>query len=160
MTLTILPWYTGTILAMAEFFGMHHVGHYPFLRFPCLKNLFQIVTRVLLNKPTYTESVTTSPYFSGIIFGSMVWVAFAWVSRLLQRGSRFLYRGSHVTRLLHLETESHAFSHLIFALSFGLCAYNFFRAMTLDPGTCPTPTSDAELKSVRNSTRKVVLILT
>jgi palmitoyltransferase len=25
-TLTVLPWYTGTILAMAEFFGMHHVG--------------------------------------------------------------------------------------------------------------------------------------
>jgi palmitoyltransferase ZDHHC13/17 len=25
-TLTILPWYTGIILAMAEFFGMHHVG--------------------------------------------------------------------------------------------------------------------------------------
>jgi ankyrin repeat protein len=25
-TLTILPWYTGMILAMAEFFGMHHVG--------------------------------------------------------------------------------------------------------------------------------------
>ena len=25
MTLTILPWYTGVILAMALFFGMHHV---------------------------------------------------------------------------------------------------------------------------------------
>jgi ankyrin repeat protein len=25
-TLTLLPWYTGVILAMAEFFGMHHVG--------------------------------------------------------------------------------------------------------------------------------------
>ena len=25
-TLTILPWYTGIILAMALFFGMHHVG--------------------------------------------------------------------------------------------------------------------------------------
>ncbi|KAF8256806.1 hypothetical protein EI94DRAFT_1693750 [Lactarius quietus] len=113
MTLTILPWYTGMILAMAEFFGMHH-----------------IVTRVLLNKPTYTESVTASPYFSGIIFGSMVWVAFAWATRLLQ------------------QTDSHGFAHLTFALSFGLCAYNFFRAMTLDPGTCPTPKSDAELKSI------------
>jgi hypothetical protein len=116
-TLTVLPWYTGMILAMAEFFGMHH-----------------IVTRVLLNRPTYTESITASPYFSGIIFGSMVWVAFAWVTRLLQ------------------QTESHAFAHLIFALSFGLCAYNFFRAMTLDPGTCPVPTSDAELKSARTFT--------
>jgi hypothetical protein len=26
MTLSILPWYTGVILAMAEFFGMHHVS--------------------------------------------------------------------------------------------------------------------------------------
>jgi hypothetical protein len=39
-------------------------------------------------------------------------------------------------------------SHLIFALTVGLCAYNFFRAVTLDPGTCPKPTSDDELKSV------------
>jgi palmitoyltransferase len=28
-TLTVLPWYTGMILAMAEFFGMHHVGILP-----------------------------------------------------------------------------------------------------------------------------------
>lgn len=26
--------------------------------------------------------------------------------------------------------------------------YNFFRAITLDPGTAPKPSSDAELKSV------------
>ena len=26
MTLTILPWYTGILLALAEFFGMHHVS--------------------------------------------------------------------------------------------------------------------------------------
>ena len=25
MTLTLLPWYTGVILVIAEFFGMHHV---------------------------------------------------------------------------------------------------------------------------------------
>ncbi|KAH9988065.1 hypothetical protein BJV74DRAFT_839836 [Russula compacta] len=86
--------YTGMILAMAEFFGMHH--------------------SLLL----------------WYLFGSMVWVAYAWVTRLLQ------------------QTESHAFAHLIFALSFGLCAYNFFRAMTLEPGTCPAPTSDAELNSI------------
>ena len=27
MTLTLLPWYTGILLALAEFFGMHHVRH-------------------------------------------------------------------------------------------------------------------------------------
>jgi len=47
-----------------------------------------------------------------------------------------------------LESESHPFSHLLFALSLGLCVYNFFRAITLDPGTAPKPSSDAELKSV------------
>jgi len=36
----------------------------------------------------------------------------------------------------------------MFALTVGLCAYNFFRAITLDPGTCPKPTSDDELKSI------------
>ncbi|KAI0331413.1 zf-DHHC-domain-containing protein [Cubamyces sp. BRFM 1775] len=93
MTLKILPWYTGIILAMALFFGMHH-----------------IVTRVLLDKSNYTDSVTQSPYFA--------------------------------------ETEFHPFIHLTLAITIGLCAYNFFRAITLDPGTCPKPSSDAELKSI------------
>ncbi|KAJ6492870.1 hypothetical protein C8R47DRAFT_1120137, partial [Mycena vitilis] len=43
------------------------------------------------------------------------------------------------------ETQSHALTHLLFALTVGLCAYNFFRAVTLDAGTCPKPGSDAEL---------------
>lgn len=46
------------------------------------------------------------------------------------------------------EAHSHPFSHLIFALNFGLCAYNFFRAIFLDAGTCPKPANDAELKAV------------
>lgn len=113
MTLTILPWYTGIILAMALFFAMHH-----------------IVTRVLLDRANYTESVTQSPYFSGIIAASMVWVFYAWVTRLVS------------------QTQTHPFSNLVFGLSLGLCAYNFFRAISLDPGTCPKPSSDAELKSI------------
>lgn len=113
MTLSILPWYTGILLAMAEFFGMHHV-----------------VTRVLLNKNTYTDSVNQTPYFSGIITASLIWVVYAWVTRLLR------------------QPEPHAFAHLMFALVVGLCAYNFFRAITLDPGTCPKPTSDDELKQI------------
>ncbi|KAH9851259.1 ankyrin [Lenzites betulinus] len=113
MTLKILPWYTGIILAMALFFGMHH-----------------IVTRALLDKSNYTDSVTHSPYFAGIITGSMVWVTYAWL-----------------TRLIH-QTESHPFVHLTLAITIGLCAYNFFRAISLDPGTCPRPSNDAELKTV------------
>ncbi|KAH6912148.1 DHHC palmitoyltransferase-domain-containing protein [Coprinopsis sp. MPI-PUGE-AT-0042] len=113
MTLSILPWYTGLLLAMAEFFGMHH-----------------IVTRVLLNRATYTDSVNQSPYFAGIITASLIWVGYSWISRLMQ------------------QAESHPFSHLFFALCAGLCAYNFFRAITLDPGTCPKPASDEELKQI------------
>ncbi|OCH90139.1 zf-DHHC-domain-containing protein [Obba rivulosa] len=60
----------------------------------------------------------------------MIWVAYAWA-----------------TRLVH-QTQSHAFTHLTFAIMFGLCAYNFFRAISLDAGTCPKPASDAELKSI------------
>ncbi|KAK7055514.1 Palmitoyltransferase [Favolaschia claudopus] len=112
-TLAGLPWYTGILLAIAEFFGMHH-----------------IVTRVLLNKTSYTDSVNTTPYFAGIIAGSMVWVCYSWVTRLVG------------------QTQSHALAHLLFALCVGLCAYNFFRAVTLDAGTCPRPGSDAELKSI------------
>ncbi|TFY55440.1 hypothetical protein EVJ58_g8245 [Rhodofomes roseus] len=112
-TLTILPWYTGIILSMALFFGMHHV-----------------VTRVLLDKSNYTDSVAQSPYFAGIIFASIVWVAYSWLTRLVN------------------QTQSHAFSHLLFAISLILCAYNFFRAISLDSGTCPKPASDAELKSI------------
>ncbi|TFK90892.1 zf-DHHC-domain-containing protein [Polyporus arcularius HHB13444] len=112
-TLTILPWYTGIILAMALFFGMHH-----------------IVTRVLLDKSNYTDSVTQSPYFAGIITGSIIWVTYAWASRLMN------------------QTQSHPFTNLTLAISIGLCAYNFFRAITLDAGTCPKPSNDGELKTI------------
>jgi palmitoyltransferase len=45
------------------------------------------------------------------------------------------------------ESESHAIN-LAFAIIFGLCLYNFFRAITLDPGLCPRPAHDGELKAV------------
>ena len=43
----------------------------------------QIVTRVLLNDVNYTEGVQNTPYFSGIILASLVWVFYAWITRLL-----------------------------------------------------------------------------
>ncbi|KAK7045356.1 palmitoyltransferase akr1 [Paramarasmius palmivorus] len=111
-TLSILPWYTSVLLAVAEFFGMHH-----------------IVTRVLLNSSTYTESVNTTPYFAGIIFASVVWVLFSWITRLVSG------------------TQS-PLINFAFIVSASLCVYNFIRAITLDPGTCPKPASEEELKSV------------
>ena len=68
-TFSILPWFTAIPLAFAEFFGMHH-----------------IVTRVLLNHKNYTENLTHSPYFSGIILGTMWWVGYCWFTRLVQGG--------------------------------------------------------------------------
>ncbi|EKM76159.1 hypothetical protein AGABI1DRAFT_108919 [Agaricus bisporus var. burnettii JB137-S8] len=47
------------------------------------KPFSEIVTRVLLNKPSYTESVSQSPYFAGIIFSSIIWVTFCWITRLV-----------------------------------------------------------------------------
>ena len=105
-----------------------------------------------MNKATYTDSVNQTPYFAGIISGSMLWVVFCWVTRLVRRMSaNFFFHSSlnsYKKKYISTETQSHAISHLMFALTVGLCAYNFFRAITLDPGICPKPTSDDELKSV------------
>lgn len=84
-TLTILPWYTGLILSMALFFGMHHVRLASLLDVKTPLRLLQVVTRVLLDKSNYTDSVAQSPYFAGIIFASIVWVAYSWLTRLVNR---------------------------------------------------------------------------
>ena len=107
----------------------------------------QIVTRVLLNKHTYTDSVSQTPYFAGIITGSLIWVVYCWVTRLLPGKWQFRSWDAH-PKPTRSETQYHSLAQLMFAVSAGLCAYNFFRAVTLDPGTCPKPSSDEELKSV------------
>ncbi|KAF8310689.1 hypothetical protein DL93DRAFT_1583077 [Clavulina sp. PMI_390] len=112
-TVSIMPWYTGVPLAAAEFFGMHHV-----------------VTRVILNKNDYTDSVVQSPYFASIIGASIFWVGYIWITQLAPN------------------TQGYAFTHLIFVASLLLCSYNFFRSVTLDPGTCPKPSSESELRSI------------
>ncbi|KAG8968726.1 palmitoyltransferase akr1 [Tulasnella sp. 425] len=112
-TFAAMPWFTGIPLAAAEFFAMHHIS-----------------TRVLLSGKSYTENVTSSPYFAAIIGASMFWVGEAWVARLMPI------------------TQGHAFAHLFYAIMWMLCAYNFFRAVTLDPGTCPKPANEQELKLI------------
>ncbi|CAE6460940.1 unnamed protein product [Rhizoctonia solani] len=112
-TIDMLPWYSGIPLAMAEFFGMHH-----------------IISRVLLNHQSYSEPLTGSPYFAGIILGSLVWVTWGWA-----------------TILVHALPD-HSLAHLLYFVSASLCAYNFFRSITLDPGTCPRPGSAGEMKAI------------
>ena len=86
----------------------------------------------------------------------MVWVTYAWLRRLMPR--RYLLSHTSIAVLMLVsETQYHAFTHLILAITIGLCAYNFFRAITLDPGTCPKPSSDGELKTVRTPRAGAVL---
>lgn len=77
----------------------------------------------------------------------MLWVGYGWVTRLVRGNTYALEFGLGLP--CSTETSEHAFIHLAFALVFGLCVYNFFRAITLDPGACPRPANDGELKSVR-----------
>ncbi|KDN46635.1 ankyrin [Tilletiaria anomala UBC 951] len=65
-TFSILPWYTGLLLAMAEFFCMHH-----------------IITRVLLD-PQEAEFMQKSPYFLAIVSDSIAWVGIEWGVKLVR----------------------------------------------------------------------------
>ncbi|GJN94302.1 hypothetical protein Rhopal_007376-T1 [Rhodotorula paludigena] len=131
------PWFVGVLLAAATAFAMHHV-----------------VVRVLLGagtprgqrKPAHGhghghghhhhggtgERVTKSPYLCAIICGSLGWVGWVWVTRYA--------------------TQLHGYylvPNALFALLFASCCYNFYRAVTLDPGTVRGPERGSEgLKEV------------
>ncbi|KAI6148085.1 ankyrin [Pisolithus tinctorius] len=94
---------------------LYHIYH--------LVNIAVIVTRVLLNKDSYMETVNQSPHFAGIIAGSMTWVGYAWLTRLVT------------------QPPNHPFIHLAFALNMGL-------SIMLDPATCPRPVNDGEFKAI------------
>ncbi|EPQ26387.1 uncharacterized protein PFL1_06035 [Pseudozyma flocculosa PF-1] len=110
-TLSTLPWYTGIPLAMAEFFGMHHV-----------------VTRVILD-PMEHDFLQRSNYFLAIVSGSIEWVAWEWATKLASN------------------VPGHATANLFFALALLLCAWNLFRASTLEPGYAPTPQNPEERRA-------------
>jgi hypothetical protein len=97
---------------------------------PCLRDRSQIITRTLLDYKGTGDALAKSPYFASIIVASMIWVGQAWLTRLVYH------------------TPGYAFTNLAFCISFGLSAYNFARAVTLDPGIAPKPRNDAELKEV------------
>ncbi|KAF7343180.1 Palmitoyltransferase [Mycena venus] len=170
MTFAIFPWYTSIMLAIAGLFGMDYIVDHVLLKkssetdsiiahfsafvlpilvfwfiFMTLTTVFPwyvstllalagwfgmsyILNRVLPKDPN--DSAYETPYGPGTICGSMVWIVYGWA-----------------TRLIH-QTESHVLLHLLFGLCVGICAYSFFRVVTLDPGTCPKPTSNGELKSI------------
>jgi palmitoyltransferase len=130
-TFEIMPWWTALPLAGAEFFGMHHV-----------------VSRVLLGSKHGNEaSLTNSPYCAGIIAGTMVWLGWSWFTRIVYRTSSPSYLVFMLPNIL-LDTPGFASANLLFAVLFILCAYNFFRAITLDAGVCPVPIGEEEKKLV------------
>ena len=138
-TLNILPWITAIPLAAAEFFAMHH-----------------ICTRVLLNHKSYTEGVTSSPYFAGIISASVFWVGEEWLVTLLP-GDESVQHDRNTVLTVWFDskaTQGHAKAHLFYAVMWMLCAYNLFRAITLDPGTCPKSSNEEELKMVTVNTQR------
>ncbi|KIN97759.1 hypothetical protein M404DRAFT_31968 [Pisolithus tinctorius Marx 270] len=85
---------------------LYHIYH--------LVNIAVIVTRVLLNKDSYMETVNQSPHFAGIIAGSMTWVGYAWLTRLVT------------------QPPNHPFIHLAFALNMGLFNDGEFKAIIKD----------------------------
>ncbi|KAK0559065.1 palmitoyltransferase akr1 [Tilletia horrida] len=64
-TQSVLPWFTGLPMAGAELFAMHH-----------------IITRVLLNDKQ-ESSLKRSPYFLGVVGGSIALVGWDWARKLV-----------------------------------------------------------------------------
>ncbi|KAL9939060.1 hypothetical protein V8E36_001873 [Tilletia maclaganii] len=114
-TQAVLPWFTGVPMALAELFAMHHV-----------------ITRVLLNDKQ-DGSIKRSPYFLGIVGGSIALVGWDWMRKLVNH------------------TPANATANFIFAFSFALSGYNLFRAATIEPGYAPIPSSDLERREVIES---------
>ncbi|RXK35073.1 palmitoyltransferase AKR1 [Tremella mesenterica] len=110
-TFTLFPGYVAWPLAVAEFWSMQIV-----------------VVKVLLAHEPEEGKVSGSPHFAAIIIGSLVWVFYAFVTRLTVR------------------TPGHALAQLGFTLALGACVYNFYKGIVTDPGWVPKAASDGEIK--------------
>lgn len=170
-TFALLPWYTSLILVGAEAFAMHHV----------VSRVILGVRPASGKKHSHghghshshghshghgSERVTKSGYLCAIIAASLAWVFYVWLSRFVLREWAHRSRGLdllEVTGAAKLtctcafllvrapELSGYSVTSLAFALLFLSCAYNFFRAITLDPGTIRGPVGGSEeLKEVRS----------
>jgi len=135
-TFTILPWYTALPVVAAEWFGLHHV-----------------VVRVLLDASASDDRISTSPYLAGVLGGSVICVGWTWLTTLVTREIDVELFG--VAYLAIIDTSGLATSNLVFAISYLVCAYNFVRALTLDPGYVPKLHSEINTKEVS----KIVCLL-
>lgn len=134
-TLETLPWHTGCVLSTAEAYGMHHV-----------------ITKVLLDGKASMggtkggDAIQKSPYLVAMLSSSIFWVGYVWMSTLVSRMCNTFDREHALT--IVLDTIDYAYTNLIFAAGCILCAYNLFRAVTLDPGFILKPASDVEIREV------------
>lgn len=81
-TMATLPWYSAIPLAIAEFFGMHHV-----------------VTRVVLD-PMEWSSMQRSNYFLAIVSGSIAWVGWEWAVKIASSKCFLLHSSAQLILVL------------------------------------------------------------
>ncbi|KAI5454987.1 palmitoyltransferase akr1 [Naganishia albida] len=91
--------------------------------------MHHIITRTLLRTKGFGDTVSKSPYFAAVIIASLIWVGSTWL--------RVLLTGTSSLSL-----------NICFVLAYTACAYNFYRAITLDPGYSKLPKDEEELHSL------------
>src|SRR6266702_4214351 len=147
---SVFPWYMSIVLALAALFAMHLVRtpYFPQFRWTPLTLGCQVVLLEFLQRRSVSDSIYSSPYFLGVIFGSGLWIAYAWATRLRSGAPQtplcsliFIYSraglGAHYS----------PYVHGLFVLLFCLCVFAPVLTIPCDPGTIVTPTRD-ELKLV------------
>ncbi|KAI0252315.1 ankyrin repeat-containing domain protein [Lactifluus subvellereus] len=107
---SVFPWYMAIVLAPGALLVMHFV-----------------VLRELLQRNSVSDRLNVSPYFAGVVFGSALWMAYIWVSRL------------------RYDAPRKPFIHAAFVLLFVLCVVALLCAMFCDPGVCTTPSHALKL---------------
>jgi hypothetical protein len=105
----------------------------------------------VLQRDSIEDSLKESPYYLGVTFGSALWVAYAWITRLRYGvlPDTTTVRYSCFYSYAQSDISSYLSMHIAFLLSFGFFMLTILFIMFRDPGTCVMPTKDA-LKSVRD----------
>lgn len=83
--------------------------------------------RLLKHKPA-ADRITASPYFAAIIAASILWVGYAWATRLALGAPGYLW------------------ANVLFFASMIICAISFYKAVRSDPGFVPLPENDGEVR--------------
>jgi palmitoyltransferase len=119
-----------TLALLGTFVGFHFLpGYFSIpLAAGLFYGMFYIVTKILLRHVPKHERIQGSPFYAAIITGSLIWVFYAWASRLATHTSGYMW------------------SNISFFVSFVLCAGFFYLAIVTDPGFVPKPETEEETK--------------